>query len=289
MSLASCPDCGGTVSTSAPSCPHCGRPAGIPSQPPAYPVREYPAPDYPAGYSPAAYAPARTPGYASVAYAPEPPQEKECPNCRVRSRNRGVCADCELRMVPVSQLPPHRFPRVPVHYAGFGPRLGALLIDAVVLLPVIGLTWWVQTRSPAGAVLGAVLALVLTNGYEIGLTATWGQTLGKRAMDIQVRKADGAKVGWGTAFLRRLPMVLTGLASAVAVASSAATLTQADFDSTSGIFQRAVMIMQSQPVWAGIVNMLLSFYYLADDITFLANRRSRALHDFIADTVVVHV
>jgi uncharacterized RDD family membrane protein YckC len=192
-------------------------------------------------------------------------------------------------MVPAADLPPHRFPRVPVDYAGFGPRLGALVIDAVVLLPVTALGWWVQTRSPAGAVLGAVLLLVLTNGYEIGLTATWGQTLGKRAMDIQVRKADGAKVGWGTALLRRLPVLLTGVISLIAAAALAATLTQADFDSTYGVLQRAAIVAQSQPGWAALVNMLMGCYYLADDIVFLANRRSRALHDFIADTVVVHV
>lgn len=295
MPLTSCPDCGGKVSSAARSCPHCGRLSGEPAQPwtqpPADPMREYPAPAYPAGYAPPAYAPARASGYAPVAYAPapEPPQEKECPNCHVRSKTRGVCTDCELRLVPAGQLPPHRFPRVPVHYAGFGPRLGALLIDAVVLLPVAALGGWVQTRSPAGAVLGALLSLVIVNGYEVVLTATLGQTLGKRLMDIQVRKADGVKVGWGTAFLRRLPILLTGVISLLAVASAAATLTQADFDSTYGLARRIAMISQSQPVWAKLLNMVVGFYYLADDVVFLTNRRHRALHDFIADTVVVHV
>jgi len=290
MSLTSCPDCGGKVSTSARTCPHCGRPSDAAPQPSGYGVPQFPAPGYRPGYAPGPYAPAGAAGYAAAyAAAPEPPQEKECPSCRVRHATRGVCGECELRMVPVSHLPPHRFPRVPVYFAGFGPRLGALLIDTVVLLPVIALGYWVQTRSPLGAVVGAVLALVLTNGYEIGLTATLGQTLGKRVMDIQVRKADGAEVGWGTAFLRRLPIVVSGVIATLAVVSAAATLTQADFDGTYGFFARVAMITRSQPAWAVIVNGLMSFYYLADDIVFLANRRHRALHDIIAGTVVVHV
>jgi hypothetical protein len=82
---------------------------------------------------------------------------------------------------------------------------------------------------------------------------------------------------------------LTGVITVLAVASSAATLTQADFDSTYGIFQRMAMISKSQPAWAMLVNFAMSTYYVADDIVFFTNRRRRALHDYLADTVVVHL
>jgi uncharacterized RDD family membrane protein YckC len=38
-----------------------------------------------------------------------------------------------------------------------------------------------------------------------------------------------------------------------------------------------------------LVNFVMSTYYTADDIVFFTNRRRRALHDYLADTVVVHI
>src|SRR5215210_8968730 len=133
MPFVRCLDCADFVSTSARVCPRCGRPV---------PFSEAPAPlAYAASDTPfaseqlsGAYAPGAVRETTAVAWAPPPPEEVECPLCRLRTQNRSYCPRCETRLVPAGYLPPHHFPRVPVDYAGFGPRLGALLLDGLVLL-----------------------------------------------------------------------------------------------------------------------------------------------------------
>ncbi|MFL5387016.1 MAG: RDD family protein [Longimicrobiaceae bacterium] len=213
----------------------------------------------------------------------------ECPLCRLRMKNRSYCPRCETqRLLPPEYLPPHEFPRVPVDYAGFGPRLGALLLDGLVLLPAWGASIWMQTRSPAGAVFGVVFALLVYEAYHVGLTATFGQTLGKRLMDIQVRRADGARVGWGRAFLRRLPTLLSEVAGVAVAVVVASVLTQAQFDDAGGIFDRMRMLTRAGAALNVFFHLPFGLYNLANAITFFTNDRYRALHDLIAGTVVVY-
>jgi uncharacterized RDD family membrane protein YckC len=295
MPLVPCPDCQNKLSTSARSCPRCGRPGpfGEVAPPWSQAPAEYPAPAYPpaghSGYPSAPYPTAGAPGHAPVAYAPapRPPEEEtECPFCRLRMKNRTICYRCETRLVPPNFLSPHRFPRLPVSYAGFGQRLGAMVIDMLVLLPVTALVYWLQS-SPAGAIFGSVLSLVVFNGYHIVLVATRGQTVGKLAMDIQVRRADGAKAGWGAAFIRRMPDLLLSVVLTLATVQAVAALTQADFDFADDLMRRMKMMAAALPAWTGLVNVLFGCFRIADVITFFCNPRNRALHDYIADTVVV--
>jgi len=290
MPLITCPDCTGKLSSPARSCPHCGRPGPF-AQPSSW--TESPAPAYPpAATPPARYEYAPEPAYASapqpygsVAYAPAPPAEREaeCPLCRTKYRNRTYCQRCEERLVEPSHLQPHAFPRVPVDYAGFGARFGALMVDGLVLLPVTIFVYYLQQKSPAANALGSLISVIVFNLYDVALTATTGQTIGKRVADIQVRRADGAKVGWGRAFLRRSPIIAYGLLTALTAATIAAV---AGAGSTAAE-------AKLQPAVGGIgamfflVSLVFFVYALGDCIAFFTNPRHRVLHDFIGGTVVV--
>lgn len=275
MPLAACPDCGDRVSTSARTCPHCGRPGPFGAEPAPQPV----------SYAVSA-APGLAPRSAMDAFAAPP--ELECPVCRDRVR-RSFCSRCDQRALPPQQLPPHHFPRVPVEYAGFGARLGAALIDGLVLLPFTALCMWIETRSPGGAVLGAILSVLLTCGYEVGMHAANGQTVGKRVLDIQVRRADGRAMTLDAAFMRYLPFIVSGALGAIATIVAAGSLHAFEFPYAGGIFARARMLSDAEPGWAQVVSTLSSLYALADAIVFFCNPRRRALHDYIAGTAVVHV
>ncbi|HSU17522.1 RDD family protein [Longimicrobium sp.] len=297
MALISCPACTGKLSSSAPSCPHCGHPgpfAEVPapswSETPAYSSPAQPSARYENAAAGGGYGPPEASAFAPAAYAPAPaaPQELECPLCRVRHVNRTFCPRCEERLVQPRFLAPHRFPRVPVDYSTFNQRLAAYLLDALVLLPVTALVWWLQTRTPAGLAIGATIGLIVPNLYDIVLTATTGQTVGKRLAEIQVRRADGGKVGWGTAFVRRLPVLLVGFVAFLGMLVVAATLTQPDFDGAYSVWDGLKLLRGATPLWARLLNVLFGFYSLADIITFFANSRHRALHDYIAGTVVIY-
>ncbi|AWT25659.1 hypothetical protein Csp1_08510 [Corynebacterium provencense] len=113
-------------------------------------------------------------------------------------------------------------------YAGAGKRLGAYLIDSV-LLGVVGvillyifasqdiseysdqLTAWADAGSPegdtptmklAGVLTASLITLVLWYIYRVVSEVRWGQTLGKKLLGIRVVDADGQLVRAKASFLR---------------------------------------------------------------------------------------
>ncbi|MBV8386499.1 MAG: RDD family protein [Acidimicrobiia bacterium] len=92
--------------------------------------------------------------------------------------------------------------------ASFGLRLGAALIDGIIL-NVVGFV----VQSLLGQYLGYVLTLAVNFGYfgyfEGGPA---GQTIGKLALGIRtVRQDTGGPLGWGTALLRNLCRIISAL------------------------------------------------------------------------------
>src|SRR5947209_2687251 len=93
--------------------------------------------------------------------------------------------------------------------ASFSLRLGAWLIDFIILAVVDTIV-----RAIIGVYPGGLLGLIINFGYygyfEGGPS---GQTVGKLALGIRtVRYSDGGPLGWGTALLRNLCRILSGLA-----------------------------------------------------------------------------
>ena len=108
-----------------------------------------------------------------------------------------------------------------VELAGAGGRLGARIIDTVImgvvaiilivagLVSAIGLTGGDSaTGEDAAAGVGAFIAFAVVGVvigilYEVVLIATKGQTLGKMAVRVKVVRADnGLEPGWGKAIGR---------------------------------------------------------------------------------------
>ncbi|MFC4768159.1 RDD family protein [Effusibacillus consociatus] len=90
-------------------------------------------------------------------------------------------------------------------YAGFWIRFGANFLDFLVLTGFTILVYVLLDVDFMNPPLGVELTLNLINVlYFVGLTALYGQTLGKMAVGIRVIKQDGRKVSWGTALLREI-------------------------------------------------------------------------------------
>jgi len=81
-----------------------------------------------------------------------------------------------------------------------GRRVAAVLVD-VILVGV--LTSIVGAGVGPGALAG-VIGLVISFGYFIYLEGTYGQTLGKMALDLVVVTEDGGDVDYGPAAIRTL-------------------------------------------------------------------------------------
>ena len=73
-----------------------------------------------------------------------------------------------------------------MQYAGFGPRLGAVIVDWLVLIPIRFTYWGLASISWEVAVVFSVPYIFAHAAYNVCFLARWGQTLGKRAYGINV-------------------------------------------------------------------------------------------------------
>ncbi|RXI95575.1 RDD family protein [Anaerobacillus alkaliphilus] len=87
--------------------------------------------------------------------------------------------------------------------AGFWIRLGASIIDGIILFIVLGV---ISTILYGKFYMETFTVIDILNGlYYLLLPVFWyGYTLGKRAVGIRIARVDGEKVGIGTMLLRDL-------------------------------------------------------------------------------------
>jgi uncharacterized RDD family membrane protein YckC len=155
-------------------------------------------------------------------------------------------------------------------YASFWSRLGAYLIDALVLIPLslpFAIAIWgkisdeinrsLQTSEPIryDAILRqhfgwAILVVAGTYAYQVLMIRYFGATVGKLAVGIRVRIVNGMPCGWREALLRPLLQLIVGFGSFVP--------------------------------GAGLITLL-------DDLWMLWDRQRQTLHDKVANTIVVYV
>jgi len=155
--------------------------------------------------------------------------------------------------------------------APFSLRCGALLIDYILLVGIIAFSTLLARLGGHGPAttgnaqtIGIVIAIIVAAINFIGLPALRGQTLGKWATGLCIRRTGGELLSWERALLRHLvlyPPAFLILALAFLVAN---------------------MMTASAVAGAGFVLTLGIGFLMA---TF--NAHGRALHDIIADTVVV--
>jgi uncharacterized RDD family membrane protein YckC len=135
-----------------------------------------------------------------------------CRDCLVDIGGKPYCATCKSEQL----LDVRSGVSGPLDLATIGRRLGAYLLDVVILYVVnfvIGLGLGAAMRGNAAApvlsCVAALLGLVFTLLYDGALVAASGQTLGKRAVRIKVVAEDGSNVttgqAWGRALAKLIP------------------------------------------------------------------------------------
>jgi len=173
-----------------------------------------------------------------------------------------------------------------LRYAGFWPRLAALLLDIVVLLPLTGLATWGATHVRLFSLYYAVPDVLIGLLYNVYLVQRFGGTPGKLLVGIRIRKVNGSPVGYREAFLRYLPDFVLDVLGSIALVSAVLQMTDSEYPlSFTELTSRMVELA---PSWYKPVHWTENIWVWGELIVLLTNRKRRALHDFIAGTVVVH-
>jgi len=155
-------------------------------------------------------------------------------------------------------------------YETFWRRVGAAVLDSFVLIPVSwGISFVFLFISDLPSLLGSAAAGLISAIYSIFMHYRFGQTLGKMAARVKVLDDSENPINFGQAIIRSLPQLLVPM---FAVSFSTAG------ESYEG---------DSIEFWESLVSGLTALFSVVNVIVCLANEKRRALHDFIAGTVVV--
>jgi uncharacterized RDD family membrane protein YckC len=161
-------------------------------------------------------------------------------------------------------------------YSTFWPRFCAGFVDGVILMPIsLGCNYVLQHSESAGL---RVLVFVVNSSlylvYSIWMLGTRGQTLGKMACKIIVLDVSEKPLTIKQAVLRDiLGVVLLPFSLAIEIPR---ILQGVKIYEPNNITTIDWIIMYSSGMWL-----------LIELITMLTNDKRRALHDFIAGSVVV--
>lgn len=171
-------------------------------------------------------------------------------------------------------------------YAGFWRRLLAYGIDIAVLSPLMGLQYLVSGQTRMFHAYWLVPGMLFGWFFHVYLVKRYGGTPGKLLLKMRIALVDGSPVTTKAAVLRYSVLFLLSALSSVALVMSTLSMTDELYFSL-GYMDRARKMVELAPPWYFMLNVLLQVWVWGEFATMLFNKRRRAVHDYMAGTVVV--
>jgi uncharacterized RDD family membrane protein YckC len=161
-------------------------------------------------------------------------------------------------------------------YNTFWPRVGAGIVDGLVFLPISLFDKWIWSISQTIPIIFLFIWFIISSfaylTYSVLMHGYFGQTLGKMAAKVKVLDISENKLTMRQAVLRDI----------VPIISVVITI----FFVIPVVLQRVNPFVQL--TWTMFILGSLNFgWYFAEVITMLVNKKRRAVHDFIASSIVV--
>jgi uncharacterized RDD family membrane protein YckC len=161
-----------------------------------------------------------------------------------------------------------------IKYKTFWRRFIASLIDGLLLMPIGWLdNLFISSESTRLVVEWGIVTQSAPWIYSVLMHGYYGQTIGKMATGIKVLDVSESPISLRQAFLR--DCVTVGLTTIVLILFLAEKLFGSFVEPTF------IALLTNLIGTAGLV------WFLVETVTMLTNEKRRALHDFIAGTVVV--
>lgn len=163
-------------------------------------------------------------------------------------------------------------------YDTFYKRLLAGIIDGIIFLPFSFVDRLVEnTESKSLFLTWSIFYTLCWTLYVVIGHGKYGQTIGKRLMNIQVLdKGEEIRIGYKRAFLRESVWFFTAILAIIyfIVATSANPVINEQLRET---------------YFENFIGRTTAIWFLLELVTTLTNSKRRALHDFIAGSVVVDI
>lgn len=169
----------------------------------------------------------------------------------------------------------------PDMYAGFWPRLGAVVVDGLVCSPataVLLTNMFIWKSIPV-----FLFCILLTLIYKPFLEFHYGATVGKMAVGIKVVNREMEKPTLQQAIFRSVFHILFSL---ISLFSSLAMFSVPGFDDQHSFLSYS-QFMTAHNDYSFITSYLPGLISLADGIVMVSNDHKRSIHDKIANTYVI--
>ena len=182
---------------------------------------------------------------------------------------------------------PEKFPNIEeTIYAGFWRRLGAFGLDFLIMAPWTFLVTYINNAGRLNILYTLIPSYIFFFFYSIYCVKRWGGTPGKLITKIKIININGNSVGWKEAILRHLVDLLLGLPMSIAMIVVLFGMSDDQYTSMN-FLERSRWIMNNMPIWHKPSYWAHQIWIWSEFIVLLCNKRKRALHDFVAGTVVI--
>lgn len=171
-------------------------------------------------------------------------------------------------------------------YAGFWTRLASLLLDVLITLPYIFLVLYIHGLSKNAYFFTFIPELIFDFWFSIYLVKKYGGTPGRLIVGIKIIKLDGTDVTWREAILRHIiAFVLTIFSSILSI--YALSLADGEYYESLGWMEKQEYLIGLNPILFKFFTWTCNIWVYSELFVLLFNKRKRALHDFMAFTVIV--
>ena len=172
-------------------------------------------------------------------------------------------------------------------YVGFWRRLAAYAIDFAILVPYALLARQLIYTSRSAYLVNVIIGTLLALVFEVYLVKRFGGSPGKIIMRIRIAKLDGSPVGYKEASLRYSVLFVISVLSSVALLSSLFGMSEAEYAAFSSAQAHVKALEAGAPAWYQPFQIAGAVWVYSEFLVLLTNKRRRALHDFMAGTVVI--
>ena len=163
-------------------------------------------------------------------------------------------------------------------YQTFWPRFWAALVDGLVMMPLfIAFSLMLVHENVSLRVVGYLLAALSPIAYSVVLHGIYGKTVGKHLNNIRVISVDEARLTFAQA-ARRDSVLIPPL---LFVASIELPMI------LSGDYPQHAQLEPFVETLFLISGLCVQIWAAAEIVSMLTNRKRRAIHDFLAGSVVV--
>ena len=172
-----------------------------------------------------------------------------------------------------------------LRYAGFGKRFLAFLLDAIIFLPQIIITARLMPEHRLFFLYNFLPCLLITFFYSIYLVKRFGGTPGKMIMGIKITKTDGSPITYKEAILRCAPDVIFWLITTSGIIFITLQMSDTEYLSLTPKDRHNRLF---ELPWLKPVDIVSQIWVFSEYVVLLTNKKKRALHDFLAGTVVIY-